>query len=143
MDFSIKLNSSPDKIFEILIDFEKIPKFLPRQLKEVNIIKKEKDTVHTKEKMVFKTIIRNEINQECIHKIGNNRLTTEIISGPAKNSIINLSLNDHESGTKVDIDIEIKLSLKARILLPIINKAYRGLLTGVLYKVDNQIMEQK
>jgi len=143
MDFAIILNSSPEKIFKILIDFEGIPKFLPRQLKEVNIIKKENEIVHTKEKLVFKTIVKNKINQECIHKIGNNKITTEIISGPAKNSTINLVLNKQGTGTKVDIVINLKLSLKAKILLPIIKKVYRALLTGILYKIDNLIMEQK
>jgi len=142
MDFSIQLKSSPEELFGILTDFEKFPKLIPRQLKNVKIIKKEGREVHTEETLVFKTIIKNEINQLCIHKIGDNCLNTKILSGPAKNSTINTSLKQNSGGTEISVDIDLKLILKAKIFLPIIKKIYKNLLTGIFYKIDNLAMER-
>ena len=54
-----------------------------------------------------------------------------------------MKLEKKESGSKVTININLKLSLKARILLPIIKKVYSSLLTGVLYKIDNLLIEKR
>tara|TARA_A100001037_G_C15141375_1_gene633875 strand:- start:749 stop:1192 length:444 start_codon:yes stop_codon:yes gene_type:complete len=142
MDFTIQLKSSPDKLFTILTDFERFPKLIPRQLKDVRIIKTEKQEVFTEETLVFKTIIKNEINQKCIHKIEDNKLTTKIISGPAQNTTIIMSLVKNDLGTSVSVDINLKLILKAKVFFPLIKKIYRNLLTGIFYKIDNLAIEK-
>ena len=96
----------------------------------------------TRETLVFKTIVKNEIVQESSHEIGDNKIKTVITSGPAKDSVINMKLEKRDSGSTIIINIDLKLSLKARILLPIIKKAYQSLLTGILYKIDALIMEK-
>ncbi len=141
MDFSIKLNSSREKLFRILTDFERFPELIPRQLKNVKIIENNEKEVFTEETLVFKTIIKNEINQKCVHRIGDNNLSTTILSGPAKDTIINISLIDNDSGTDVFIDIKLKLIFKAKMFLPIIKKIYKNLLTGIFYKIDNLASE--
>ena len=143
MEFSMNMESNIEEVFSELINFENMPNLLPRQLKSLEIISKEDNHVVTRETLTFKTIVKNEIVQESNHKIGNNEIITTITSGPAKDSVINMKLEKDESGTNVKINIELKLSLKARILLPIVKKAYASLLTGVLYKVDNLIMERR
>ena len=142
MDFSMNMESSVEEIFKKLIDFESIPDLLPRQLKNVEIISKKLNQIVTRETLVFKTIVKNEIVQESIHEIGDNKIKTVITSGPAKDSVINMKLEKRDSGSTVIINIDLKLSLKARILLPIIKKAYQSLLTGILYKIDALIMEK-
>lgn len=143
MEFSMNMESSVEKVFEKLVDFENMPNLLPRQLKSMEIINKTENEIVTRETLVFKTIVKNEIVQESRHKIGNNEIETTITTGPAKNSIIKMNLERINSGSNVKINIDLKLSLKARILLPVVKKAYSSLLTGVLYKIDTLIMEKR
>lgn len=142
MEFSMNMESSVEEVFKKLIDFESMPDLLPRQLKNVEIISKKLDQIVTRETIVFKTIVKNEIVQESSHEIGDNKIKTVITSGPAKDSVINMKLEKRDSGSTIIINIDLKLSLKARILLPIIKKAYQSLLTGILYKIDALIMEK-
>lgn len=142
MEFSMNMESSVEEVFKKLIDFESMPDLLPRQLKNVEIISKKLDQIVTRETLVFKTIVKNEIVQESSHEIGDNKIKTVITSGPAKDSVINMKLEKRDSGSTIIINIDLKLSLKARILLPIIKKAYQSLLTGMLYKIDALIMEK-
>ena len=139
----MNMESSVEKVFEKLVDFENMPNLLPRQLKSMEIINKTENEIVTRETLVFKTIVKNEIVQESRHKIGNNEIETTITTGPAKNSIIKMNLERINSGSNVKINIDLKLSLKARILLPVVKKAYSSLLTGVLYKIDTLIMEKR
>ena len=139
----MNMESSVEEIFEKLVDFENMPNLLPRQLKNVEIISRSENQILTRETLVFKTIVKNEIVQESRHKIGDNEIETIITTGPAKDSIIKMSLERLSSGSNVKINIDLKLSLKARILLPVVKKAYSSLLTGVLYKIDTLIMEKK
>lgn len=138
----MNMESSVEEVFKKLIDFESMPDLLPRQLKNVEIISKKLDQIVTRETLVFKTIVKNEIVQESSHEIGDNKIKTVITSGPAKDSVINMKLEKRDSGSTIIINIDLKLSLKARILLPIIKKAYQSLLTGILYKIDALIMEK-
>jgi len=139
----MQMESKPDDIFAQLINFYNMPNLLPRQLKKVEIISKKENQIMTRETLVFKTIVKNEIVQESTHEIGNNEIKTIITSGPAKNSIINMKVKQKENGSNVEIDIDLKLSLKAKILLPIVKKVYANLLTGILYKIDTLIAEKK
>ena len=143
MEFSMNMEANVEEIFKKLIDFESMPKLLPRQLKNVEIISKKENQILTRETLVFKTIVKNEITQESSHEIGINEIKTTITTGPAKNSIITMKLTKKDLGSNVTINIDLKLSLKARILLPVVKKAYSSLLTGVLYKIDTLIMENR
>ena len=139
----MQMESNPDDIFAELINFHNMPNLLPRQLKKVEIMSEKENQIMTRETLVFKTIVKNEIIQESTHEIGNNEIKTTITSGPAKNSIINMKVKQKENGSNVEIIIDLKLSLKAKILLPIIKKVYANLLTGILYKIDTLIAEKK
>jgi ribosome-associated toxin RatA of RatAB toxin-antitoxin module len=143
MKFSIQLLSKPNDVFAELINFKNMPKLLPRQLKKIEIISEKENQILTRETLVFKTIVKNEIIQECMHEIYDKEIKTIITSGPAKNSIINMKVEGKEGGTYVEINIDLKLSLKAKILRPIVKKVYSNLLTGVLYKIDTLIEEGK
>lgn len=143
MEFEMILKNKPNEIFNEIINFENLPNLLPRQLKKMEIMKKEQNKIITKEVLFFKTIIKNEIIQESSHIIMNNEIITTIISGPAKNSIIKMKLKEKNDGTLIKVEIDLKLILKARILLPIIKKVYSSLLTGVLYKIENSIEQRQ
>ncbi len=82
-----------------------------------------------------------EVDEESVHKkISSNKIQTEIVSGPAKGTLIIMVLNEKGDGTNISIDIELKLSLKAIILQPLIKKWYKRILTSTLYKINNSIM---
>ena len=105
MEFSMNMEANVEEIFKKLIDFESMPKLLPRQLKNVEIISKKENQILTRETLVFKTIVKNEITQESSHEIGINEIKTTITTGPAKNSIITMKLTKKDLGSNVTIKL--------------------------------------
>ena len=61
-----------------------------------------------------------------------------LMSGPAEGSNITVILKDsNDHGTQVDIKIELKLTWKAKFLLPLIKKWYKRVITTLLYNINN------
>mgnify|MGYP006133148451 CR=1 FL=1 len=142
LEFSINIPAEKTSVIKILTDYEGLLKYLPDQLKSIKIIKSTKDETITEEEIVFSSILKKSIIQTCSHSLLNdNLLQTKILSGPAENSIIDMMFENTVSGTKISSTINLKLSLKAKILSPFINKAYKMVLTGVLYKVNTDALE--
>lgn len=143
LEFSIVLPASPEKLIQLATDYESLPKYLPAQLKSVKIINQDDNKTVTEETLVFSTIFKNEFSQQTLNTIlPNNELFTEIISGPAKGTTIQTIFKNVSDGTEIHASITLKLSLKAKILSPIIKKWYKRVLMGVLYKMNNTILEQ-
>ena len=120
-DISMKFEVQPEIMFENIIDFEYYPNFM-KQIKDVKIIKKEGNEVITEETLVFKSLFKKEIIQQTTHQIGKNRLHSVINSGMAKNSIVDIILEECEKETNVNVKIELKLGLKTKIFEPLIKK---------------------
>ena len=144
LEFSLDLPTQSNQLMKLCEDYENLSKYLPDQLKSVKIIEKNETETKTEETVVFSTLIKKEIIQQAIHrKISDNKLNTEIISGPAKGTMIYITFETNNSGSKVIIEIDLKLALKAKILQPLIKKFYKTALTCVLYKMNNIIMESQ
>ena len=144
LEFSLDLPAQPSQLMKLFEDYENLPKYLPDQLKSVKIIEKNETVTKTEEIVVFSTLIKKEIIQQALHKkISDNKLNTEIISGPAKGTMIYIMFETNNSGSKVIIKINLKLVLKAKILLPLIKKFYKIALTSILYKMNNVIIESE
>ena len=140
LEFSLDLPSQPSQLMKLSEDYENLPKYLPDQLKSVRIIEKNETETKTEETIVFSTLIKKEIIQQALHKkISNNKLNTEIISGPAKGTMIYTIFETNNSGSKIIIETDLKLILKAKIFLPLIKKFYKTVLTAVFYKMNNMI----
>ena len=140
LEFSLDLPAQPSQLMKLFEDYENLPKYLPDQLKSVKIIEKNETVTKTEETVVFRTLIKKVIVQQALHKkISDNKLNTEIISGPAKGTMIYIMFETNNSGSKVIIKINLKLVLKAKILLPLIKKFYKTALTTVFYKMNNII----
>ena len=138
LDFSLSLQASPEKLIELATNYEKFIEYLPGQIIKIDILEKTDEYTITEETLLFKTIIKNQIIQKSKHmKINPNHLKSEIISGPFEGSTINAIYNLINPGTKVDVQAEIKIPLKYRILVLIIKKVYKIWLTGILYKMNN------
>jgi len=124
-------------------DYESLPKYLPDQLKSVKILEKTDSEITTMETIQFQHYLKKSFEQKCIHKkISNNKLLTEIISGPAKGSIIQILFEKIDSGSQISVNIDLKLSLKAKFLQPIIKLWYKRIILGILYKMNAIIMNE-
>ena len=140
LDFFTTSNIESKKLLQYIMDFEYYPNYFPAQITNVKIIKKENDKIFTEEKIRFSTLVKNIIEQKSIHKLlSENELMTEIIDGPAKGSMVNIFCNDTESGSDVKINVELKLSLKALFLKPLIGKFYQKYLTSLIFKITKRI----
>ena len=140
LEFSLDLPAQPNQLMKLTEDYENLPKYLPDQLKSVRIIEKNETETKTEETIVFSTLIKKEIIQQALHKkISDNKLNTEIISGPAKGTMIYIIFETNNSGSKIIIETDLKLILKAKIFLPLIKKFYKTVLTAVFYKMNNMI----
>jgi len=136
LDFSLRLSSPSSKLIKLATDYENFSAYLPGQIKSIKIIESNSEKTITEEVLVFSTL-KISIEQRSVHtKMGNNQLFTEIISGPIKNSNIKTTYNQTENGTEVIINLDLHVSLKYKILIPIIKKLYKSILTGILYKMD-------
>jgi len=124
-------------LVEVCTDYEKIPNYLPRQIKSIKIIETNGKQVTTEDKIVFSSLIKNTIEQQSTHQqISDNELFTEIISGPAKGTTLNLRLKKNDNGTEIDINVELKLSLKAKFLQPIIKLWYKRVIKSILFTIS-------
>ena len=140
LEFLTTSNIGPKKLLEYIMDFEYYPNYFPAQITDVKIIKKENDEIFTEEKIRFSTLVKNIIEQKSVHKLlSETELMTEIIDGPAKGSIVNIFCKDRESGSDVKITVELKLSLKALFLKPLIGKFYQKYLTSLVFKITKRI----
>jgi len=144
IEFSLHLPVPMKDLMELSQDYENLPNFLPDQLKSVKILEQNENNTKTEEIIVLKTILTKEITQQAIHKkIGNNILETEIVSGPAKRSNIKVKFEEVENGTTINIIMDLRLGLKAKILEPLIKKWYKIVLTAILYKMNTKILQSK
>lgn len=140
MNLSVPTNSK--KLFELAIDFENFKKFSPAQIKDISIIEKSDDAIITEEILTFKTILKDiEIKQKTKHTINYPSLISNVIEGPFKNTNLNIEFIEEEPiKTKVSINANVKISLKYSMLSPIISRLYKGIITGLIYKMTNSIL---
>ena len=90
-------------------------------------------------------LLKGDLGINAIHENGkriSDELITDIISGPAKGTIIQTVFLKTDTGTNVSFNIDLKLNLKTKILRPLIKKYYKMILTSVLYKMNNKILEE-
>jgi ribosome-associated toxin RatA of RatAB toxin-antitoxin module len=143
LEFTINLPAESTKLFKLAIDFENFRKYFPHLIKSITISEKNESTTTTQEIFTFTSFIKHEIKQKSIHKIIEpNRLETKIIEGPFKGSILYISYDKMESGTKVVVTADLKIALKYRILSSPIKNSYRQFLTGLLYKMNTEALAQ-
>ena len=136
MEFNITVECDYKEFLKILKDFENLPKYLPRQLQKVQILEKQDNIVIIEVILAFKSLIKNEISQKIkIETESDNKLILEVLDGHAKNTKVWIVTQPKDCKTQVNVNIDLKLSLKARILSPIIKREYKSLLTGVFLKI--------
>jgi len=136
MEFNTTVECNYKEFLKILKDFENLPKYLPRQLQKIQILEKQDNIVIIEVILTFKSLIKNEISQKIkIKTESDNKLILEVLDGHAKNTKVWIVTQSNDCKTQVNVNIDLKLSLKARILSPIIKREYKSLLTGVFLKI--------
>ena len=141
----ISVPSDSIKLFELATDFENFSRFSPAQIKKISIIEQsDKETV-TNEILAFNTIFKNvEIKQKTRHLVDYPKtITSEVIEGPFKKTGLQISFSGTETQTKISVKADVKIGLKYAVLSPIIGKLYKGIVTGLIYKMNNAIMNDK
>ena len=142
LDFDINLTAEKDKVMKLITDYENLPSYLPAYIKSVKIIEQKGDETTTEVIIAIPTIIKNKIEQKSIiKKLSENSICANIISGPAKGTVVNMNFDKTENGIKIIFSINLKLSLKARFLQPIIKKWCKSIITGILYKINTKALE--
>ena len=143
LQFSINSSVEPKKLMGFIIDFERYQKFFPDQIKEVKILERQNNEIITEETIIFSTLIKSPFIQKSRHKmVSDKELFTEILEGPAKGSIIKIICSKNDQGSQTKFDADLKLSLKAKFLAPLIKKLYKRYLTAIIFKITEHDQNQ-
>ena len=120
-----------------------IKNFFPNQIKEVKILERQNNEIITEETIIFSTLIKSPFIQKSRHKmVSDKELFTEILEGPAKGSIIKIICSKNDQGSQTKFDADLKLSLKAKFLAPLIKKLYKRYLTAIIFKITEHDQNQ-
>ena len=144
-DVDIFVSSNSVKLFELATDFENFNRFSPAQIKEISIVEQSDKEIITNEILTFNTIFKNvEIKQKTKHLVNYPKtITSEVIEGPFKKTVLEISFSDTETQTKISVKADVKIGLKYAILSPLIGRLYKGIVTGLIYKMNNVIMNDE
>ena len=144
LEFSMNLPSPPDKLIALITNYENYTKFFESQIKSINILETKNEETITEEVLTFSTIINHDITQKTLHKkIDSNKLYSKVLSGPFKDTILEVTFEKIDTGTKINVQLDLKLSIKYKILLPIIKKRYKTVIIGLMYKMNNIIQSNQ
>ena len=144
LQFIMDSSVEPEKLMNYIIDFESYKNFFPDQIKEVKILNKENNEIITEETIIFSTLIKKPFVQKSLHKIiSDKELSTEILEGPAKGSVIRITCTKNDKGSQVEFDAGLKLSLKAKFLSPLIKMFYKRYLTAIIFKITERDLKSQ
>jgi len=136
MELIVDVRCDKNEFLKILTDYENLTDYLPVQLKKIEILKKEDKFTTVEMVLVFKTIVRKEISQKIeIEEKSENEIKCKVLDGHAKNTIVVIHVNQIENKTNIKTEIDLKLSLKAKILSPIIKKEYKNIIRGIFMRM--------
>ena len=143
LQFSTNSPLKPEKLMSFITDFKYYQKFFPNQIKEVKILERQNNEIITEETIIFSTLIKSPFIQKSRHKmVSDKELFTEILEGPAKGSIIKIICSKNDQGSQTKFDADLKLSLKAKFLAPLIKKLYKRYLTAIIFKITEHDQNQ-
>jgi len=141
INFELTLIGSPKQYVELITDYEKYVEYLPDQIKSVKLIEQSSNFIITEETLHLSSIISKTFIQQTKHySFSDDTLKSEILSGPAKGSVIKIKLNKIDSKTIILLEIQMNLQFKYKFFLPIIKKSYKIFFTGILYKMQNSLI---
>lgn len=139
--FNVNIPSSPIEIIKIISDFENLTQFF-NYLEYVKIIEKNDNETITEEKVSFAFhSMTYEIIQQTKIIVKNDNINSEIISGPLQGTTLEMIFEESEIGTNVHVNVNLKVALKFKILLPLVKNRAKMSIIAVLYKMHTIISE--
>ena len=136
MNYSFELSCDKDKFFHVLTDYQNLVKYMPRQLQKIEILEKQDKHTIIESTIFLRNLITKQFSQRLkIHVESDNKILLEILDGIAKGTQSTISIISDDEETVCNINTNVKLSLKAAILYPIIKKEYAGFLTKITRKI--------
>ena len=136
MNYSFELSCDKDKFFHVLTDYQNLVEYMPRQLQKIEILEKQDRHTIIESTIFLRSIIKKQFSQRLkIHVESDNKILLEILDGIAKGTQSTISIISDDEETVCNINTNVKLSLKAAILYPIIKKEYAGFLTKITRKI--------
>lgn len=126
LSFSKETEADLEKLVDISLDYEIMPKLFPIEIIDKKIIDNE---VVLTEKISF---YKFNFLQKSSHVKKDNCLITKILSGPLSNSVIESYYEKINNGTKIIIEADLKLKLRYRPLGSFIKKRYEKALSRIL-----------
>jgi len=142
MNYSFELSCDKDKFFHVLTDYQNLVKYMPRQLQKIEILEKQDKHTIIESTIFLRNLITKQFSQRLkIHVESENKILLEILDGIAKGTQSTISIISDDEETVCNINTNVKLSLKAAILYPVIKKEYVGFLTKVSRNIMGNINE--
>ena len=142
MNYSFELSCDKDKFFHVLTDYQNLVEYMPRQLQKIEILEKQDKHTIIELTIFLRNLIKKQFSQRLkIHVESENKILLEILDGIAKGTQSTISIISDDEKTVCNINTNVKLSLKAAILYPIIKKEYAGFLTKISKKIMGNINE--
>ena len=136
MNYSFELSCDKDKFFHVLTDYQNLVEYMPRQLQKIEILEKQDKHTIIESTIFLRNLITKQFSQRLkIHVESDNKILLEILDGIAKGTQSTISIISDDEETVCNINTNVKLSLKAAILYPIIKKEYAGFLTKITRKI--------
>ena len=144
LNYSFELDCDERNFFKILTDYENLPKYLPRQLKKIEILDEHDSHTTIEATASFKTLIKKEFSQKIgIEKKSENNISAEILDGFAKGTHITISILMQKEKTLCRVNSKIKLSLKTVILYPIIKAEHSPFLNRLFTNMSHNAKHAK
>lgn len=141
LNFTMNVDAPAEKLMALACDYENYKNYLPQQIKSIKIIENTNDGTITEEVLVFSSILKKELVVQSLHKkISDTELFTKLLSGPAKETEVTICFNSGEQ-TQIILNVDLKLSFKAKFLEPLIKKQYKLLLMGIFLKINTKALE--
>ena len=135
IEFSVDLPATQEKLLEIATDYERFGEVQPL-VKSIKILEKNDNEIITEE--IIK-IRGHEIQFSSSHKkIDQNTIETTVLSGPFTGTNIKTTFEKIDSGTKISVLADLKISsLKYKFIGPLIKKKYKMGLLAMCYRMNS------
>ncbi len=142
LKFEIMLPANHEKLFQMATDYKNIQQFFTRQIESIKVINSEDNRTTTEETLVLTSFVKAKITQQTIHEIQKpNIINSKVISGPFVGSTLSVIFDKKDDGSRISVTVNFKVSLKYKILTPMVKKYYKIILTGLLYKMNTIAMQ--
>jgi carbon monoxide dehydrogenase subunit G len=137
VETSKTVNAPAEKIFSIIIDFEKLPSRFPGRYRSIKVLERSENSAKVEEDI---TVAGREIHQITMHTFEPNRyLRSEVTDGDTKGTVVEITLAPENSATKVSVKADLKLGKLGSVLGVFAKGKIRGGLEAMIDEFANVV----